>query len=531
MPCHVLVTSLMEYENQGWRAISVVPLSDTSSLELIDKMGGEGVPTNLRDQVAFQAHGLPVQLVPLARALRRAVSRDRIASVQLALSTEASESFSSVYDQLSSATRALLQAAARLNYQRIITSELKYHLTQGGGWSDDEFEKNLDICVDLAMLEGHAEMRMHQLFSAYVRTRTSWNQGSSDIAIIQSQARRMIELARQLHENPSRSDLASALTMYSIRLQDWEECESVFSTSGVDEIGQALVDIGQFDAARSWCEWAVNKKEQYEAANANADHESIGKSLHLVGFCFSNKGEYENAQRWFERAVASKKRGNLEGRVDHDSLGKSLHSLGYCLSRVGKPDDALLQFELAVGAKEKGDINGRIDHQNVSMSLHQVGICLRRTGRFQQASSWFEQAVARKKHGDFIQRVDHQSVGVSLHQIGICSFDANDFDYARSWFESAVAEKQLGDVFGRINNHSLSLSLHFVGCCLRQVDRSEIAVGWFKRAVSEAEKGDTQGRPYSERLRDSLRSLSDCLNELGQSAEAALINLRLEREN
>jgi tetratricopeptide (TPR) repeat protein len=513
MPCHVLVTSLIDYDGQGWPVILVDPLSQAFSLELIDKMGGDRVPAELRRDVASQAQGLPVQLVPLSRVLRRAVSRGRIASVKPTLSTEAAESFGSVYDQLSSPARMLLHAAARLNYQRIIAFELKQHLQQGFGWSDDEFEKHLDTCVDLAILDGQSDMRMHQLFSAYVRERALTEETPGNTPIIQSQARRVTLLAKELCENPSRSDLASALTTYSIRLEDWRGYEGIFSIDQVDQIGRALIEIGQFDAARSWCEWAVVQKE-HGNGRGGIDHESLGTSLHSVGFCFISKGELATAQTWFERAVASKEMGNLYGQVDHESLGKSQHSLGFCLSRAGRSDVALTWFERAVSAKEKGDIRGQIDHQSVSMSLHQVGISLRRTGQFAHAQSWFEQAVARKEQGDFLGRVDHQSVGMSLHQIGICLSDINEFDGARSWFERAVTAKQLGDVHGRINFQSLSLSLHYVGVCLMGVNRFEAAIAWFKRAVTEAEKGDVHGRVFPERIRESRQSMAECLNKV-----------------
>jgi hypothetical protein len=39
------------------------------------------------------------------------------------------------------------------------------------------------------------------------------------------------------------------------------------------------------------------------------DHASLGTSLHQVGCCFLNTGDFDAARRWFERAVEEKKGG------------------------------------------------------------------------------------------------------------------------------------------------------------------------------------------------------------------------------
>jgi hypothetical protein len=39
------------------------------------------------------------------------------------------------------------------------------------------------------------------------------------------------------------------------------------------------------------------------------DHASLGTSLHQVGCCFLNTGDFDAARRWFERAVEEKEKG------------------------------------------------------------------------------------------------------------------------------------------------------------------------------------------------------------------------------
>jgi tetratricopeptide (TPR) repeat protein len=369
MPCHAVITSLVDCWDLGWPVVPVEQLSESASLELIDRMGGSEIPVQLRRNLAAQAQGLPVQIVPVCRTMRRAAGRGRIDSVKLTLTEEAAQSFGGVYAQLDPPARLLIHAAARLNSQRIICKELEGHLLEGAGWSADEFEKHLDTCLDLAILEGQAEVHMHQLFAAFIHDQVP----SEDFAaarnqIVQIQARRMIQLASQLAETPNRADLAGMLMTYAIQLVNWKDHEADFSIEASATIGRALTEIGQFAVARPWFERAVAEAEKGDV-HGRIDHESLGSYLHLVGYCLSSTGEFAAARPWFERAVPEKEKGDVHGRIDHESLGGCLHQVGYCLCGTGEFAAARPWFERAVAEAEKGDVHGRIDHESLGRRL------------------------------------------------------------------------------------------------------------------------------------------------------------------
>ncbi len=84
--------------------------------------------------------------------------------------------------------------------------------------------------------------------------------------------------------------------------------------------------------------------------------DSLGSSLHQVGYCYSSMGNFAEARPWFQRAVEEAEKGDVHGRVDHASLGSSLHQVGYCYSRMGSFAEARPWFERAVEEAEKGDV-------------------------------------------------------------------------------------------------------------------------------------------------------------------------------
>ena len=78
------------------------------------------------------------------------------------------------------------------------------------------------------------------------------------------------------------------------------------------------------------------QRQEQGDIHGRVDHESLGSSLHQVGYCLSSPSQFTSARPWFERAVAAKEQGDVHGRVDHESLGSSLHQVGYCLSSQGQ---------------------------------------------------------------------------------------------------------------------------------------------------------------------------------------------------
>jgi tetratricopeptide (TPR) repeat protein len=96
------------------------------------------------------------------------------------------------------------------------------------------------------------------------------------------------------------------------------------------------------------------------------------------------------------RAVVEKEKSDIQGR-DHASLGTTLHQVGCCFLNTGDFDAACRWFERAVEEKEKADVHGRVDHASLGASAHQMGNCLFNTGNFVAARLWYERALLRKR--------------------------------------------------------------------------------------------------------------------------------------
>jgi tetratricopeptide (TPR) repeat protein len=520
MPCHVVATTVLDRWDATWHALSVEPLSHKASLELITGIVGRELADRHGQKLVTLAGGLPVQLVPASVTLAYKARRGREDAITLTLAREASQSFQGVYEMLEPPARLLLHAAANLNSQRIVRDELKVHLAEAADWSVDEFHDHLDACLDVHVLEGVAELRMHQLFVAFlVKIDPSGEIAASLVRIAKVQAQRFVDIAASLVNAPNQADLAATLTTYPVELESWKGPGREILLEKGEVVGAALSVVGRFAAARPWFERAVTAKEKGDGHD-RADHQGLGRSLYEVGCCLSRTGEFAAARAWFERAVTTQEKGDVHGRVDHESLGRSLHGVGDCLSRTGEFAAARPWFERAVTAKQKGDVYGRVNHTSLGISLHQVSYCLSSTGAFAAARSWSERAITEAEKGDPHGRVDHERLSISLHQMGHCLFSTGEFVAARPWFERAVAEAEKGDAHGRVDHESIGGSLDQVGYCLSGTAAFGAARPWFERAVTAKEKGDLYGRVDHESLGKSLHQVGYCLFSTGQFTAA-----------
>lgn len=65
------------------------------------------------------------------------------------------------------------------------------------------------------------------------------------------------------------------------------------------------------------------------------DHQNLGTSLHQLGMCAYEQGQWPEAAGWFEQAVAEMRQGDIFGRVDQSSVSISEARLVLCRQKMG----------------------------------------------------------------------------------------------------------------------------------------------------------------------------------------------------
>jgi hypothetical protein len=167
-PTHMLITSQYDVWGDAWSSILVPPLDQTDAYALVEAICGAELAARYGDRLVAAAGGLPVELRPAARNLRNAARRGGQVSIPTGMSSATVGCFDGPYYSLPEGARLVLKAAVRLNIQRIDLDELRIHMIEGAGWSDDEFNAHLDACIDLHLLDMTPEPSMHQVIAAFV---------------------------------------------------------------------------------------------------------------------------------------------------------------------------------------------------------------------------------------------------------------------------------------------------------------------------------------------------------------------------
>lgn len=149
--------------------------------------------------------------------------------------------------------------------------------------------------------------------------------------------------------------------------------------------------MGRCREAQPWLERAIEQMEQGDLAG-RVNHDSVGTSLHELGACLADSGDYEGAKHWFDRAIAECERGDLLGRVDHQISAKSLGYLARCHAETGNVVEALSLAERAIAEHHQGDKHGRINTASLALFLRNAAYYLRQLNRIPEAEAYESEA-------------------------------------------------------------------------------------------------------------------------------------------
>ncbi len=288
----------------------------------------------------------------------------------------------------------------------------------------------------------------------------------------------------------------------------WQEAEafrgaaSPEAAEALDLLVEALWRNGRSDEAETLrlAQEAVARRER-----AARDSLALAKSLNNLGIIRSDRGEYDEAQAAYERAL-----GLQEGALglEHVIVARTMNNLGLLRFRVGDYEGALSLFERALAVREK--LLGP-EHPDVAISLVTLGSLLREMGDDPRARALLERALAIRERA--LGR-DHPYVAAVLGQLGDLHTRAGELDLARGLYERALAiqEKALG-----VEHPSFAATLTSLGEVLGLLGEGQAARRALERAVALRERTHSADHPH---VAESLSHLADLLWAQGDTAGA-----------
>ena len=252
----------------------------------------------------------------------------------------------------------------------------------------------------------------------------------------------------------------------------------------IHQLGILAQDRGDYDEAARQQQRALAVKEQL------GDQAAVARSYHQLGIAAQKRGDYDEAARQYQRALDI-----FERLGDQLGIARGYHQLGIIAHLHGDYDEAERQCQHALGFFERLG-----DQASMALGYYRLGVTARARGNYEEATRQHQRAV-----GITEQLGDQAGMALSYHELGILAHDSGDYDEAeRQYQRSLDIEERIGDQVGMaLSHHRLGILAHdrgdydeaasqyqrSLGIKERLGDQTGMASSYSKLAFLEADRG------------------------------------------
>jgi tetratricopeptide (TPR) repeat protein len=218
---------------------------------------------------------------------------------------------------------------------------------------------------------------------------------------------------------------------------------------------------GDLDAAYGMANTQCRHLE--ESTGPSREH-SLGIAYHQLGFVEQSRGNFEEAERWYLKALDNLKEGD-----ETLDLSAVYHQLGITASRRKDLDAAERWFLQGLEIKQtEGDQRG------MAKSYHHLAIVAELRGDIDSAESWYRKSLAIELALD-----NRPGIAVSYQQLGNIARRRDDLDAAEQWYLKALEIKEMiGDP------KSTAYTYRYLAQLSYERHDVELALDWLVRSVA-----------------------------------------------
>jgi len=238
-----------------------------------------------------------------------------------------------------------------------------------------------------------------------------------------------------------------------------------------NDIGWNLMNKGEYENAMSY----FNKALAIGADKLAQPHSQTANSYNSIAVVYRLKGDYDRSLEYLTKALAIKRQ--LFGE-NHNAVASTCNNLAIVYLEKGDYNQALAYQNQALNVKRQ--VRGE-NHPEVGMSYNNIGNIYEKKGDYDQALNYHTKAleILRRAYGDH-----HSSVAASYNNIGNIHEKKGDYDQALEYHNHALSIRRqalgenhpwLGDSYFNIgvvyeakNDYEQAISNHTKSLNLRQ---------------------------------------------------------------
>ncbi|MEX1366634.1 MAG: serine/threonine-protein kinase, partial [Nannocystaceae bacterium] len=250
--------------------------------------------------------------------------------------------------------------------------------------------------------------------------------------------------------------------------------------------------------------WSEHAEPLSRAAGETIARASYFSSLGAIA---DSQGEYEDARRFHERALAIKEKAM---GPQHPTVATSLNNLGNAASALGDQEDARAALERALAIWKEAFGPG---HPRVAGALSNLSTVAYMQGEYQDARAFLERALAISEQA---LGPRHINLAYTLNNLGLLASSQQEHEDARAFLERALAisEEALGP-----RHPIVATSLHNLGDVASSQEQYEDAQEFYERALAIFDEAlDPQHPDHA----FALTGLGNALIALDRPADALL---------
>ena len=226
-----------------------------------------------------------------------------------------------------------------------------------------------------------------------------------------------------------------------LKIQQSKKAETVYeillkqTTNQIEEanyyhrLGHAKYNQGEYENALKLYEKAIAIREKL----LPLCHLDLAASYNNIGSVYYNMGDYSKALSSHEKALATKQRSLPP---NHPGLASCYNNIALVYFNMGDYSNALSSHEKALTIRQK---SLPLNHPDLATSYINIGLVYKNMGDYSKALSSHEKALAIKQ---LSLPSNHHDLASSYNNIGLLYDNMGDYSKALSFYEKALVIKQ-----------------------------------------------------------------------------------------
>ena len=279
-------------------------------------------------------------------------------------------------------------------------------------------------------------------------------------------------------------------------LTDRIRADAFLEEAGWHRLGKLLLRMHQSEKA----------EKVYEVLLKHATEDSErGTIYHHIGWAKYGQGEYNEAIRYYEKALAIR---HQSLSPNHPDLAKTYNNIVNVYRDMGEYSKALLSHEKALAIQQQ---SLPPKHPDVAMSYNNVGMVYENMGEYSKALSSYEKALAiwQQSHPP-----NHPDLGCSYSNIGSVYEKMGEYSKALSYHEKdlEISQKSLPP-----NHPDLAATYNNIGTLLEEMGEYLRALSFYEKALAIWQQSHPPNHPDSALSHNNIGIVYRKMNEYSKA--------------